>query len=116
DQSKSDPSKTKKEIDQNAQIIVDTLQHFRVDVEIIDVKRGPTITMYEIRTPPSLPIRKVVSREGELAMMLQAPKIRILAPIPGKSTIGIEVPNRNRDNGSLKEVVATPEFRAAAKK
>lgn len=114
--SKSDPSKTKREIEQNAQIIVDTLKHFRVDVEIIDVKRGPTITMYEIRTPPAVPIRKVVSREGELAMMLQAPKIRILAPIPGKNTIGIEVPNRNRDTVSLKEVVANDDFRAAAKK
>jgi len=113
---KVEGSRVKNEIASNASEIVNTLSHFKIEAEVIDVQRGPTITTYELRTPPNVQVKKIVSLETQLLMMLRAPQLRIQAPIPGRNTVGIEVPNRDRDTVSLREVVESEEFKAAEKK
>lgn len=113
---KVEGSKVKGEITTNASEIVNTLSHFKIEAEVIDVQRGPTITTYELKTPPNVQVKKIVSLETQLLMMLRAPQLRIQAPIPGRNTVGIEVPNRDRDTVSLREVVESDAFRAAEKK
>lgn len=109
---KADPAKAQREIEANKGLIIGTLKHFNIEAEVIDVQRGPTISMYEIRVPHGTPVKRVISREIELAMMLQVEKIRVVT-INERSTIGIEVPNRIRDTVSLREVVRAPEFKDA---
>jgi S-DNA-T family DNA segregation ATPase FtsK/SpoIIIE len=113
---KSDPSKATRETDFNRHEIIKTLAHFKIEAKIEDIRRGPTVTLYELSIPPNVPVRNVVKIEDNLQMMLQAQAIRIIAPIPGRSTIGIEVPNKVRDAVSLREVVTSEAFQAAARK
>lgn len=115
DGKKADESKMRDEFRANVDQIVDVLSHFKIEAEVVDVRRGPTITLYELKVPPNVPVKRVIAREPELSMMLDGQKVRVIPPRPGRSTIGVEVPNRNRDMVSLKEVVASPEFQKAAK-
>jgi len=111
---KADPAKAQREVEANKGLIIGTLKHFNIDAEIVDVRRGPTISMYEIKVPHGTPVKRVISREIELAMMLQVEKIRVVT-INERSTIGIEVPNRVRDTVSLREVVRSQEFKDGIK-
>lgn len=112
---KADSAGARREIENNTTMIISTLKHFQVDVEIVSVERGPTVSLYEFKVPPSLNVKKIETYEKNLSMMLEASQIRILAPIPGRATVGIEVPNRMRDTVSLREVVAHEMFVEAAK-
>lgn len=101
------------ELETNKDQIIETLLNYKIEILKIKATIGPTVTLYEIVPAPGVRISKIKSLEDDIALSLAALGIRIIAPIPGKGTIGIEVPNRNKQVVALKEVLASPRFRQA---
>jgi DNA segregation ATPase FtsK/SpoIIIE, S-DNA-T family len=98
------------ELDQNKRRIVETLNNYSIQILKIKATIGPTVTLYEIIPAPGVRIAKIKNLEDDIALSLSALGIRIIAPIPGKGTIGIEVPNQNPDIVSMKSVLASDKF------
>jgi S-DNA-T family DNA segregation ATPase FtsK/SpoIIIE len=98
-------------LEQTAAKIEETLMHFKIDARVVEVQRGPTITQYEVSLAAGIKVHKIMNLADDLAMALKAPSIRIVAPIPGKSTVGIEVPNKTRSTVGLRELLESAEFR-----
>jgi S-DNA-T family DNA segregation ATPase FtsK/SpoIIIE len=94
----------------NSRILEKKLSDFGVEGRVVEVLPGPVITMYELEPAPGVKINKIVNLSDDLALALMAPSIRILAPIPGKSVIGIEIPNLKREHVFLKEVIDNNSF------
>jgi S-DNA-T family DNA segregation ATPase FtsK/SpoIIIE len=108
-----EPSKvqvTKEELEANKDKIVETLSHYNISIASIKATIGPTVTLYEIVPDAGIRISKIKSLEDDIALSLAALGIRIIAPIPGKGTIGIEVPNKNKETVSIRSVIATEKF------
>lgn len=101
------------ELESNKDQIIETLLNYKIEIIKIKATIGPTVTLYEIVPAPGVRISKIKSLEDDIALSLAALGIRIIAPIPGKGTIGIEVPNRNKQIVSLKEVLASTKYREA---
>jgi S-DNA-T family DNA segregation ATPase FtsK/SpoIIIE len=98
------------ELQANKDKIVETLGHYGIGIASIKATIGPTVTLYEIIPEAGVRISKIKSLEDDIALNLAALGIRIIAPIPGKGTIGIEVPNKNREMVSMRSVLASPAF------
>jgi len=98
---------TDKELKQVASLIEETLATFDVPARVVDWIPGPTVTMFEIELPRGVKVNRVTTLADDLALSLAAPTVRILAPIPGKSLVGIEVPNDIRSTVTLGDVLAT---------
>ncbi len=105
---------TKEELEQNKNKIVETLTNFKIGIASIKATIGPTVTLYEIIPDAGVKISKIKNLEDDIALSLAALGIRIIAPIPGKGTIGIEVPNKNREMVSMKSVLSTEKFSKSA--
>ncbi|HOO36854.1 MAG TPA: DNA translocase FtsK 4TM domain-containing protein [Deltaproteobacteria bacterium] len=101
---------TEKELKANASLIISKLQDFGVEGEILEIKPGPVITMYEFTPAPGIKINKIVSLADDLAMALKASPVRVVAPIPGKNAVGIEIPNRTREMVYLRSILSSKEF------
>ncbi|MCX2742468.1 DNA translocase FtsK [Mangrovivirga sp. M17] len=101
---------TKEELEQNKDKIVETLVNFKIGISSIKATIGPTVTLYEIVPEAGVKISKIKNLEDDIALSLAALGIRIIAPIPGRGTIGIEVPNKNREMVSLKSLLSTEKF------
>lgn len=99
-----------KELLSNKDRIVDTLKNYNIDIIKIAATPGPTVTLYEIVPAPGTRISKIKNLEDDIALSLSALGIRIIAPIPGKGTIGIEVPNSNPQIVSMKTMLNSPQF------
>ncbi len=99
------------ELEQNKDQIIETLLNYKIEITKIRATVGPTVTLYEIVPAPGVRISKIKNLEDDIALSLAALGIRIIAPIPGRGTIGIEVPNKNRQTVSLREVLASDKFR-----
>ena len=97
-------------IEENAEKLIRTLESFGVGAKILDVSVGPTVTRYELQPDIGVKVSKIVNLQDDIALNLAASGIRIEAPIPGKSAIGIEVPNLETKSVVLREVIDTPEF------
>ncbi len=82
-----------------------TLKEFKIDTEITGIRKGPTVTMYELLPAPGVKLSKIVNLQDNIALRLAAASVRIVAPIPGKHAVGIEVPNKNRAIVSFREIV-----------
>jgi S-DNA-T family DNA segregation ATPase FtsK/SpoIIIE len=104
------PKRLEKETEENIAILEETLESFRITAKVVEIARGPTVTRYEIQLAPGIKVNKIVDLADNIAMSLAAIDVRVEAPIPGKSAIGIEVPNRDRSIVSLAEVLETTEF------
>ena len=98
------------EIKRNVRVIEHTLMTFGVEGKVIGVNPGPAVTQYEIQPAEGVAVRKIVSLHNDLALALAASPLRIEAPIPGKSAVGIEVPNKSASLVTLREVVGSPGF------
>lgn len=109
DKIKIDPE----ELERNKDQIVQTLQNYNIDIQKIKATVGPTVTLYEIVPAPGVRISKIKNLEDDIALSLAALGIRIIAPIPGKGTIGIEVPNINKDTVSMRSLIASEKFQHA---
>ncbi len=101
------------ELEQNKNKIVETLRNYKIDIAQIKATVGPSVTLYEIVPEAGIRISKIKSLEDDIALSLAALGIRIIAPIPGKGTIGIEVPNQNPTIVSMRSVIGSPKFQAA---
>ena len=100
----------REELEANKDQIINTLLNYKIEITKIRATIGPTVTLYEIVPAPGVKISKIKNLEDDIALSLSALGIRIIAPIPGKGTIGIEVPNKNKQIVSLKEVLASEKF------
>ena len=101
----------KEEQQANAEILEKTLRDFGVEGRVAGVYPGPVITRYEIEPAPGVKIQRIVALADDLALALKAMSVRVVAPIPGKAAVGVEIPNRQRATVFLKEVLASREFR-----
>ena len=101
------------ELQNNARIIVETLNSFNVKTEISTITRGPTVTRYELSPAPGVRVRSIANLVDDIAMNLAAEGIRIECPIPGKSAVGIEVPNRVTSMVYLRERLEDAKFKSA---
>ena len=102
-----------KEITENARTLEQTLESFGIQTHVVHATQGPTVTRYELEPAPGVKISRIVSLSDDIALKLAAPSIRIEAPIPGKSVIGIEVPNKEVFGVSLREVLESPEYQSS---
>ena len=101
---------SRQELEENKNKIVETLVNFKIGIQEIKATIGPTVTLYEIIPDPGVKISKIKNLEDDIALSLAALGIRIIAPMPGKGTIGIEVPNKNRELVPSKAVLGTDKF------
>ncbi|MHB1190206.1 MAG: FtsK/SpoIIIE family DNA translocase [Armatimonadota bacterium] len=104
------PKRVQSELNHKINRIEQTLEEFKIESNVVEISHGPTITRYEIQLAPGIKVNKIVNLADNLAMSLAAIDVRIEAPIPGKSAIGVEVPNDNPAVVTLREVIDTPEF------
>ena len=100
----------KDELEENKTKIVNTLNNYKIGIESIKATIGPTVTLYEIVPEAGIRISKIKNLEDDIALSLSALGIRIIAPIPGKGTIGIEVPNKNSTIVSMHSVISSQKF------
>ncbi|MEQ9467468.1 MAG: DNA translocase FtsK [Ekhidna sp.] len=101
---------SKDELEQNKDRIIETLVNFKIGISSIKATIGPTVTLYEIVPEAGVKISKIKNLEDDIALSLSALGIRIIAPIPGRGTIGIEVPNKNREMVDARSVITTSKF------
>lgn len=101
---------TDEELVENKNRIVTTLENFGIRIDTIEATIGPTVTLYEIVPAPGVRISKIKNLEDDIALSLSALGIRIIAPIPGKGTVGIEVPNKDKEIVSMYSVIKSPKF------
>jgi S-DNA-T family DNA segregation ATPase FtsK/SpoIIIE len=101
---------TAEELEENKNTIIETLRHYKIEITKIKATIGPTVTLYEIVPAPGIKISKIKNLEDDIALSLSALGIRIIAPIPGAGTIGIEVPNQNPEVVSMRGIIASKKF------
>ena len=100
----------KEELEENKNKIIETLQNYKINISKIKATIGPTVTLYEIIPAPGVRISKIKNLEDDIALSLAALGIRIIAPMPGKGTVGIEVPNSKPDIVAMKSLIASDKF------
>jgi len=103
----------KSEIIKNSEVLVATLRDFGIESRVINVNRGPVITLYEMQIAPGIKVNRIVSLSDDIALALSGSRVRIVAPIPGKSAIGVEVPNRKREMVMLGDIISSREYRSS---
>ncbi len=105
-----DPRAQEAIILQNAEILEETLRDFKVETEVVDHLRGPVVTLFELDLAAGVKVNRIHNLSEDLAVALKAPSIRVVAPLPGKNTIGVEVPNPVRDDVRLASLVKSDTF------
>jgi S-DNA-T family DNA segregation ATPase FtsK/SpoIIIE len=98
-------------IQQNAEILQKTLAEFKVEGQVVAFQQGPVVTMLEVALAPGTKVTKIHALADDLAMALKAESVRIVAPIPGKSTVGVEIPNPIRDDVRMLSILESQEFK-----
>ncbi|HEX3011556.1 MAG TPA: DNA translocase FtsK 4TM domain-containing protein, partial [Syntrophomonadaceae bacterium] len=109
-ETKNERTIDKKNIKESVSILEDTFSSFGIKVKVNQVSCGPAITRYELSPGPGVKVSRIISLADDLQLNLAAPGIRIEAPIPGKSAVGIEVPNRKISSVGLKHIISSPNF------
>jgi DNA segregation ATPase FtsK/SpoIIIE, S-DNA-T family len=99
------------ELEENKQVLLDKLETYNIEITGINAIVGPTVTLYELTPAPGVKISRITALEDDLAMAMAARGIRMIAPIPGKSAIGVEIPNRHRELVRIRDLIATARFR-----
>ena len=105
------PTETKEELMGNSRLMVQTLAQFGIEVAPGDITRGPTITQYELHPAPGVKLEKINGLNNNIAAALKAERIHILAPIPGKSSVGVEVPNKVKTKVIMRDLLESPEWK-----
>lgn len=104
------PTETKEELMANARLMQGTLAQFDIDVALGDITKGPTITRYELHPAPGVKLEKISALSNNIAAALKAERINILAPIPGKSSVGVEVPNAVKTKVIMRDLLESEEW------
>ena len=99
-----------KKLEENARILEEKLSDFGVQGKVVAISPGPVITMYEYAPAPGIKISRIVSLSDDLSMALKAISIRVVAPIPGKAAIGIELPNQRREMVVIRAILESEAF------
>ena len=107
------PEFGKKELDAMGVKLTDALRTFRVEAEIIGRTTGPVVTQFEVEPAPGVKVRQIANLSNDLALAMRAASIRIVAPIPGRGAVGVEVPNPTSEIVAFRELLESPEFRNA---
>ena len=108
----ADTESWKNEIRRNSTLLVNTLADFGIESKVVAVNRGPVITLYELQIAPGIKVNRIVGLSDDIAMALAASRVRVVAPIPGKSAVGVEIPNSLRENVTLGDIIKTEEYRS----
>ncbi|HEY0883338.1 MAG TPA: DNA translocase FtsK, partial [Archangium sp.] len=95
---------------ETAERLTSKLRDFGIDGEVVEIRPGPVVTMYEFKPAPGVKISRIASLSDDLAMAMEAMRVRIVAPIPGKGVVGVEVPNKDREMVFLKEIAEQDAF------
>ena len=106
----------KEDLAANARILEETLEDFAISAKVTDIERGPVITRYELEPAPGVKLNRIVTLSDDIALAMKAQSVRIIAPIPGKGRVGVEVPNTQSSFVYLKEVLASKVFQEADSK
>lgn len=106
----------KEDLESKARILEDTLEDFGISAKVTDIERGPVITRYELEPAPGVKLNRIVALNDDIALSMKAQSVRIIAPIPGKGKVGVEVPNMQSSFVYLKEVFASEIFQRAKSK
>ncbi len=101
------------ELEENKSILLDKLATYNIEITDIKAIVGPTVTLYELTPAPGVKISRITALEDDLAMAMAARGIRMIAPIPGKSAIGVEIPNRHRELVQVRDLIGTTRFNSA---
>lgn len=115
-ESSEDAQKAREELDRNSVKLESTLKSFGVNAGIVNISRGPSVTRFEVKPAPGVKISKITSLSDDIALNLAASGVRIEAPIPGKSAVGIEIPNKVITMVSMRELIDSVNFRSAKSK
>ncbi len=99
-----------------SELLESTLATFGVEAEVVEISTGPAVTRFELKLAPGIKVNKVLALSDDLALALEAYRVRIEAPIPGKAAVGIEVPNKIRENVCLREVIDSDQFQGSRSK
>jgi S-DNA-T family DNA segregation ATPase FtsK/SpoIIIE len=110
DWQQGDPTQIDRETRASGATLMQTLEEFKITAELTGIRKGPVITMFEILPSPGVKLSRIVNLADNIALRLAASPVRIVAPIPGKHAVGIEVPNKRRMIVSFREIVALPQF------
>ncbi|MBI3318563.1 MAG: DNA translocase FtsK [Candidatus Omnitrophica bacterium] len=97
-------------LEKNAKMLEESLRDFGIEAKVAEVEMGPVITRYEVEPAPGVKVQKITTLSDDLALVLRAPSVRIIAPIPGKARVGIEVPNPASSMVTLREVLESKQF------
>jgi S-DNA-T family DNA segregation ATPase FtsK/SpoIIIE len=103
--------KIEEDLKKSAQVLEDTLKDFSVETKVVQVDRGPVITLYQIQPASGVKVSRIVQLSDDIALNMKAESVRIVAPIPGKSTVGVEVPNTQSTLVYLRDILESPEFK-----
>jgi S-DNA-T family DNA segregation ATPase FtsK/SpoIIIE len=106
------PTETKEELMANARLMVQTLAQFGIEVAPGDITKGPTITRYELHPAPGVKLEKIAGLTNNIAAAMKAERLNILAPIPGKSSVGVEVPNAVKTKVIMRDLLESPEWQS----
>lgn len=106
----------KDDLEGNSRILEETLRDFNIEVKVVEVEQGPVITRYELQPAPGVKINQIMNLGDDIALNLKAPSVHIVAPLPGKGTVGIDVPNLTAVMVYLKELLETNEFQDSKSK
>jgi len=106
------PTESKEELMANARLMQQTLAQFDIEVQLGDITKGPTITRYELHPAPGVKLEKITALNNNLAAVLKAERINILAPVPGKSSVGVEVPNLIKTKVIMRDLFESDEWRS----
>ncbi len=106
----------KEDLANNARILEETLEDFGISAKVTDIERGPVITRYELEPAPGVKLNRIVALSDDIALAMKAQSIRIVAPIPGKARVGVEIPNIQSSLVYLKEVLTSQEFQESDSK
>ncbi|HEX6940350.1 MAG TPA: DNA translocase FtsK [Longimicrobiales bacterium] len=108
-----DPSLSEQELDRLGDVMLETLRTFKVEGQVVGRTTGPVVTQFEFVPAPGIKVNRVAALDADLALALKAPSVRIVAPIPGKGAVGVEVPNPVPEVVYLREILASPAFQRA---
>ena len=102
------------DLEGSARVLEDTLQDFGIDAKVVEINKGPVITRYELQPAPGVKVNRITALSDDIALTMKATTVRIVAPIPGKSAVGIEVPNQSTSLVCLREILESREYQKKA--
>jgi S-DNA-T family DNA segregation ATPase FtsK/SpoIIIE len=108
-----DEARNRADLEKLGQVVIEKLATFRIDGKVVGMTVGPVVTQFEVEPAPGVKVARIASLDADLALALRAPSVRIVAPIPGKGAVGVEVPNPTPEMVHFREVIDAPQFRGS---